>query len=56
MLEATVLHELVHFCRLKTGKNVDDEEPPYAFEREAYGHPVERSWPSCFSEILIKSR
>jgi hypothetical protein len=54
MLEATVLHELVHWCRFKTGKDVNDEGPPYAFEREAYGRAVERSWRSCFSEILLK--
>lgn len=49
VLEATVLHELVHWCRLQIGKDVFDEEPPYAFEQEAYGKIMERTWEVCYS-------
>jgi len=54
VLQATVLHELVHWCRLKAGEDVYDEGPPYAFEREAYGAVVERTWEPCFSEEYFK--
>lgn len=49
VLEATVLHELVHWCRFKIGQDVFDEGPPYDFEREAYGHKIRRTWDSCGS-------
>ena len=47
--EATVLHELIHWCRFKSGKDVFDEGPPYDFEKEAYGHVVRRTWEACYS-------
>jgi Metallopeptidase toxin 3 len=50
VLEATILHELVHWCRFAIGKDVSDEGPPYAFEKEAYGHVMERTWEVCFDE------
>jgi hypothetical protein len=50
VLEATILHELVHWCRFKIGKDVFDEDPPYAFEKEAYGHVMERTWKICYDE------
>ncbi len=49
VLEGTVLHELIHWCRQQVGKDVYDESPPYAFEKEAYGHYVQRTWQSCMS-------
>jgi hypothetical protein len=49
ILEATVLHELVHWCRKASGKDVNDEGPPYKFEEEAYGRPQYRTWQSCMS-------
>jgi hypothetical protein len=54
VLEATVLHELVHWCRLKTHADVNDEGPPYAFEKEAYGKVMQRTWQSCMSEAYFK--
>ena len=50
VLEATILHELVHWCRWAIGKDVFDEGPPYAFEKEAYGQVMERTWNICFDE------
>ena len=55
VFEATILHELVHFCRKKAGMNVNDEGPPYAFEREAYGREVTRTWESCYSPRYFRS-
>jgi hypothetical protein len=49
ILEATVLHELVHWCRKVSGKDVNDEGPPYDFEKEAYGTVQYRTWQSCMS-------
>jgi hypothetical protein len=49
VLEATVLHELVHWCRFQIGQDVLDEDPPYDFEREAYGHVIRRTWDTCGS-------
>jgi hypothetical protein len=49
VLEATILHEFIHFCRKKAGQDVDDEGPSYAFEEEAYGHRVARTWQTCMS-------
>lgn len=49
VLEATVLHELVHWTRLMSGQDVYDEGPPYEFEKEAYGHVVRRTWATCYS-------
>jgi Metallopeptidase toxin 3 len=49
ILEATVLHELVHWCRKVSGKDVNDEGPPYDFEKEAYGKVMFRTWQSCMS-------
>jgi Metallopeptidase toxin 3 len=54
VLEATVLHELVHWCRKVVGKDVNDEGPPYAFEKEAYGKVMFRSWQSCMSLEYFK--
>jgi hypothetical protein len=54
VVEATVLHELVHWCRMKAGEDVNDEGPPYAFERDAYGAVAERTWTPCFSEEYFK--
>jgi hypothetical protein len=50
VLEGTVLHELIHWTRLKAGLDVNDENPSYAFEDEAYGHRVRRTWKSCFEQ------
>jgi len=50
VLEVTILHELVHWCRFEIGKNIFDEGPPYAFEKEAYGYVVERTWKVCFDQ------
>jgi hypothetical protein len=50
VLEATILHELVHWCRWAIGKDVFDEGPPYAFEKEAYGYVMERTWNICSDE------
>jgi Metallopeptidase toxin 3 len=50
VLEATILHELVHWCRFTIGKDVYDEGPPYAFEKEAYGQVRFRTWKVCFDE------
>lgn len=52
VLEATVLHELIHWCRWAAGEDVFDEGPPYDFEKEAYGHVVRRTWESCFSQEM----
>lgn len=54
VLEATVLHELVHWCRKVNGDDVYDEDPPYAFEREAYGQVVRRTWQSCAPKVIRK--
>lgn len=55
ILEATVLHELVHWCRLKSFiTNYEDEGPPYAFEKEAYGRVQLRTWNTCFSPAYFK--
>ena len=54
VLEATVLHELVHWCRKVDGEDVYDENPPYDFEREAYGQVVIRTWPSCAPKRIPK--
>ncbi len=35
VLEATILHELSHWCRKVAGLSVDDEGPTYAFEQQA---------------------
>jgi len=56
VLEATILHELIHWCRKVAGKDVNDEEPPYAFEKAAYGKTVERTWQSCKSEVYFGRR
>jgi hypothetical protein len=50
VLEATILHELVHWCRFAIGKDGSLEDPPYAFEKEAYGHVIERTWKVCFDQ------
>jgi hypothetical protein len=50
ILEATVLHELVHWCRKIMGKDVNDEDAPYAFEEEAYGKRMFRTWETCMSK------
>jgi hypothetical protein len=49
VLEVTVLHELIHWYRWSQGKDVFDENPTYAFEKEAYGHIVRRTWQTCAS-------
>jgi hypothetical protein len=55
VLEATVLHELVHWSRLQAGyDNYDREDEPRAFEREAYGRVVLRTWETCFSPEYYK--
>jgi hypothetical protein len=54
ILEATLLHELVHWCRKVGGKNVYDEDAPSAFEREAYGKVMLRTWQSCMSLEYFK--
>jgi hypothetical protein len=50
VLEATVLHELIHWTRLKAGLDVADETPSYDFETQAYGDHVHRNWKSCFEQ------
>jgi Metallopeptidase toxin 3 len=55
VLEATVLHELIHWCRKKAFvKDFDDEEAPRAFEKEAYGRIVLRTWNVCYSQPYFK--
>ncbi|ACK50271.1 hypothetical protein Msil_1306 [Methylocella silvestris BL2] len=50
VLEATVLHELIHWNRKHAGLDVFDEGPSYAFEEEAYGKRIVRTWKSCYSQ------
>jgi Metallopeptidase toxin 3 len=47
MLEATLLHECVHWCRMIDGKDGFSEVEPYAFEKEAYGRVMARSYEVC---------
>jgi hypothetical protein len=55
VLEGTVLHELIHWCKLKAGhKDYDKEDAPHAFEIEAYGARLLRTWEACFSEEYFK--
>jgi hypothetical protein len=56
ILEATILHELVHWCRKVGGQDVYDEGPPYSFEKEAYGRPMYRTWESCMSIEYFKTK
>jgi hypothetical protein len=56
VLEATVLHELIHWCRKVVGEDVNDEGPSYAFEKEAYGKTVHRTWQSCMSVEYFKTK
>ncbi|MBR0801872.1 hypothetical protein JQ615_41835 [Bradyrhizobium jicamae] len=55
VLEATILHELVHWTRLKAlVADYDDEGPPRAFENDAYGKFVVRTWNTCYSPAYFK--
>ena len=55
VLEATILHEVVHWTWLKAGRDdYDKEDAPRAFEREAYGKVVLRTWKSCFEQEYYK--
>jgi hypothetical protein len=56
MLEVTVLHELVHWCRKVRGKDVFDEDPCYAFERDAYGKAKFDYRHACKSEVYWGKR
>ena len=51
LTEATLLHECVHWCRMMDDKDVWSEDEPYAFEKEAYGGIMGRSYQMCFSLI-----
>lgn len=56
VLEATMLHEFIHFCRKKAGEDVADEGPSYAFEEEAYGHRIWRTWNTCWSPAYFETK
>lgn len=56
VVEATLLHELIHYCRKATGGDVNDETAPYAFEKEAYGHVVVRTWNVCMSDVFYRHK
>lgn len=43
LVESTLLHEMVHWGDFKDGKDQPGEEGK-AFEREAYGKDINRSW------------
>jgi Metallopeptidase toxin 3 len=51
VLEVTLLHEMIHWNRLMVGRDdvYDENGPngPYAFEREAYGGVIRRTWNYC---------
>jgi hypothetical protein len=59
VLENTLLHEMIHWSRLAAGQsNWDDEDDPYAFEREAYGVSATellRGWNYCLPYVLDSS-
>jgi len=52
--EATLLHECVHWCRMMDGEDVWSETEPYAFEKEAYGRIVGRTYQMCFPQRITK--
>jgi Metallopeptidase toxin 3 len=56
VLEATVLHELIHWNRKKAFLDVYDETAPYAFEQEAYGKRIFRTWKSCYEQPYYKTK
>jgi Metallopeptidase toxin 3 len=47
LLEATLLHECVHWYRMIDDKDVYSEVETYAFEKEAYGRIMGRSYEIC---------
>jgi hypothetical protein len=52
--EATLLHECVHWCRMMDDKDVWSEAEPYAFEKEAYGRVIGRTYQMCFPQRVTK--
>lgn len=56
VLEVTILHELVHWCQREIGKDVYSEEPPYRFEKLAYGKTTVRTWAACKSVQFYRLR
>ena len=54
VLEATVLRELIHWNRKKAFLDVFDETPSYAFENEAYGKRILRTWKACYEQPYYK--
>jgi hypothetical protein len=51
VLEATILHEVVHWTHPKAQRDdYEKEDTPRAFEREAYGRVVVRTWKTCFEQ------
>lgn len=56
VLEVTMLHELIHWNRKKVFLDVYDEKPSYAFEQEAYGEHVVRTWKSCYEQPYYKTK
>jgi hypothetical protein len=52
--EATLLHECVHWCRMMDDKAVWSENEPYAFETEAYGRVIGRTYQMCFPQPVTK--
>lgn len=56
ILEATLLHELVHWGLLKSGSSTwahsdSDDDPGFKFERETYGKVIE---PNCAQKIALR--
>jgi hypothetical protein len=47
IVEATILHELIHWLRGRAGLDIMDEELSYAFEKAAYGRSIGRKWRMC---------
>jgi Metallopeptidase toxin 3 len=59
VLEATLLHELIHWYRLMEGKTLEgpaEEVQSEAFEMEAYGKPIRRTWNGCLDNFDGKPR
>jgi hypothetical protein len=53
VLEATMLHELIHWNMREAGEDVD-EAPSEAFEIEAYGKRIFRTWNICIPSVEVK--
>jgi len=54
VLECTLLHELIHWYRVKAGKTKEgaaEEVQSEAFEMEAYGKLIKRTWNGCHDDF-----